>query len=260
VVGSPIPLSTAAVGVAAAPDSSKVYVATAIRVGRGTGGVSVIDTATNTVIATILIDRVHNGVAVTPDGSKVYVAGSRGRFGGARPDSVCVIDPVTNAVIATVPVGFSPFGVAVVPDGSKVYVANSSSNTVSVIDAVTNAAIATVPVGLGAAGVAVTPDGNKVYVANEGSNTVSVIDTATNTVSATIPVGLAPSSQRQTTGGLGLAVPADRRRKSGWLATGFPLLWLADRAHLRFLVDHCILPALLNRGRGDSLRPRPFLF
>jgi YVTN family beta-propeller protein len=192
VVGSPIPLSTAAVGVAAAPDSSKVYVATAIRVGRGTGGVSVIDTATNTVIATILIDRVHNGVAVTPDGSKVYVAGSRGRFGGARPDSVCVIDPVTNAVIATVPVGFSPFGVAVVPDGSKVYVANSSSNTVSVIDAVTNAAIATVPVGLGAAGVAVTPDGNKVYVANEGSNTVSVIHAATNTVSATIPVGLAP--------------------------------------------------------------------
>src|SRR5258708_1795101 len=93
VVGSPIPLSTAAVGVAAAPDSSKVYVATAIRVGRGTGGVSVIDTATNTVIATILIDRVHNGVAVTADGRKLYVAGSRGRCGGGRPDSVSVIDP-----------------------------------------------------------------------------------------------------------------------------------------------------------------------
>jgi YVTN family beta-propeller protein len=36
--------------------------------------VSVIDTATNTVIATISVGTTPGGVAVTPDGSKVYVA------------------------------------------------------------------------------------------------------------------------------------------------------------------------------------------
>ena len=195
VVGLPIPVSVPAVGVAVAPDSTKVYIATTIRVGRGSGGVSVIDTATNAVIATILIGRFHNGVLVTPDGSKVYVTEDlRGGFGGGgRGGTVSVIDTVTNAVITTVPVGFSPFGVAVTPDGSKVYVANSGSNNVAVIDTVTNAVIAKVPVGLDAAGVAVTPNGSKVYVANEGSNTVSVIDTATNTViGSPIPVGDQP--------------------------------------------------------------------
>jgi YVTN family beta-propeller protein len=194
VVGLPIPVSAAAVGVAVAPDSSKVYVATAIRVGRGTGGVSVIDTATNTVSATIPAGRFLNGVAVTPDGSKVYVAEERrgGFGGGGGVGVVSVIDTVTNAVIDTVTVGFSPFGVVVTPDGSKVYVANSSG-TVAVIETVTNAVIAKVTVGLGAAGVAVTPDGSKVYVANEGSNTVSVIDAATNTViGSPIPVGDQP--------------------------------------------------------------------
>src|SRR5215831_12659939 len=155
VVGSQIPVSAPAVVVAVAPDGSKVYVTTAIRAGRGTGGVSVIEAATNTVIATIFLDRVNDGVAVTPDGRKVYVAANpSGHIG--RPANVSVVDAATNAVIATVPVGFSPFGVAVTADGSKVYVASSGSNTVSVIDAATNAVIATVPVGLGAAGVAVT--------------------------------------------------------------------------------------------------------
>ena len=57
-------------GVAAAPDGSKVYVANeAVN-----GTVSVIDTATNVVSATIAVGRHPVGVAVKPDGSKVYVA------------------------------------------------------------------------------------------------------------------------------------------------------------------------------------------
>jgi YVTN family beta-propeller protein len=148
--------------------------------------VSVIDTATNTVSATIPDGASPFGVAVTPDGSKVYIANSP--FNG----TVSVIDTGTNTVSATIPVGFSPFGVAVNPDGSKVYVSNSLSNTVSVIDAATNTASATIPVGLRPFGVAVSRDGSKVYVASHDVNKVSVIDTATNTVITTIPVGQLP--------------------------------------------------------------------
>ena len=152
--------------------------------------VSVIDTATNTVIATIPVGIGQSGVAVTPDGSKVYVALANVPF-------VSVIDTATNTVIATIPVGgLSPFGVAVTPDGSKVYVTDSSrSGHVSVIATATNTVIASIPVGEGPRGVAVTPDGSKVYVANvlvqlpNPHPVVSVIATATNTVIATIPLG-----------------------------------------------------------------------
>jgi YVTN family beta-propeller protein len=91
-----------------------------------TGAVSVIDTATNTVTATV---RVGNGplvVAVTPDGSEVYVT-------NISSNNVSVINTTTNTVTATIPVGGQPGGVAVTPDGSKVYVTNQSSVSVIAI-------------------------------------------------------------------------------------------------------------------------------
>jgi YVTN family beta-propeller protein len=190
--------------------------------------VSVINTASNTVIATIPIGRFPYGVAAAPDGSKVYVTnpdantvsvidtatntvtatiptGKGSPFGvAATPDSskvyvtipgistVSVIDTATNTVTATIGVGLAiPFGVAVSPDGSKVYITNSQNSTVSVIDTASNAVTATILV-LNAWGVAVTPDGSKVYITNLNQESVSVIDTATNKVTATIPVGSTP--------------------------------------------------------------------
>ena len=101
-----------------------------------------IDTATNTVIATIPVGIGPRGVAVTPDGSKVYVTDS------SRLGHVSVIDTATNTVIATIPVGIGPRGVAVTPDGRKVYVANSGSNNVFVIDTASNLVLAVVSVGI----------------------------------------------------------------------------------------------------------------
>jgi YVTN family beta-propeller protein len=152
--------------------------------------VSVIDTATNTVTATIPVGPASIGVAASPDGSTVYVT-------NLGNNSVSVIDTATNTVTATIFVASGPVGVAVTPDGSKVYVANLGNNSVSVIDTASNTVIATIPGGIHPYGVAVSPDGSKVYVANEGGSinlppppgTVSVIDTATNIVTATITVG-----------------------------------------------------------------------
>jgi YVTN family beta-propeller protein len=103
------------------------------------GAVSVIDTATNTVTATVPEVGGRPGVAVTPDGTRVYVANG--------PSSVSVIDTATNTVTATVGVGDGPFGVAVTPDGARVYVPNWVSGDVSVIDTATNTVTTTVPVG-----------------------------------------------------------------------------------------------------------------
>jgi YVTN family beta-propeller protein len=102
--------------------------------------VSVIDAATNSVVATVSVGTQPIGVAVNPAGTLVYVANN-------TADTVSVTDTSTNTVAATVPVGSGPFGIAVNPAGTFVYVANFVSNTVSVIDSGTNVVVATVPVG-----------------------------------------------------------------------------------------------------------------
>jgi len=147
--------------------------------------VSVIDTATNTVTATVTVGTNPYGVSVNPAGTRVYVTN-----GGTN--NVSVIDTATNTVTATVAVGSSPRGVSVNPAGTRVYVANSGSANVSVIDTATNTVTATVVVGSFPYGVSVNPAGTRVYVANNSSDNVSVIDTATNTVTATVPVGIQP--------------------------------------------------------------------
>ena len=150
--------------------------------------VSVIEIATNTVIATIPVGNNPIGVSVSPDGSRAYVT-NRVTTGG----SVSVIETISNTVIATIDVGLSPTGLIVSPDGARVYVANAASDNISVIDAATNTVIATIPAGTGPYGILITPDGNYLYVTNSGgANAVTVIDLTTNTVLTTIPVGQSP--------------------------------------------------------------------
>ena len=108
----------------------------------GSNTISVIDTITNKVIATVPVESDPNGVAVSPDGNKVYVVNSGGdstNFTG----TVSVIDTATNNVAAIINVGNNSLGIVVSPDGKKVYVMNSniypdSEGTISVIDTATN--------------------------------------------------------------------------------------------------------------------------
>ena len=174
------------------PDGNHVYVANS-----NSNNVSVIATATNTVVATVSVRRSPDMVAVTPDGKHAYVT----NFIPGIPGIVSVIATATNTVVATVPVGVFPIGVAVTSDGKHVYVMNDADNNVSVIDTASNTVVATVPVGSCPFAVAFTPDGKYAYVANYGpfdpiqmNGTVSVIDTASNTVVATVGVGLGSSA------------------------------------------------------------------
>ena len=151
--------------------------------------VSVIDTATNTVTATVVVGSRPEGVAVAPDGKFVYVA----NFGS---NNVSVIAAAGNTVTATVAVGSFPIGVAVTPDGKFVYVANNGSNNVSVIATATNTVVATVSFLLSdqfPVEIAIAPDGQHAYVTSNlaaaDHGAVAVIATASNTVVATVPVG-----------------------------------------------------------------------
>ncbi|MDP1699020.1 MAG: beta-propeller fold lactonase family protein [Xanthomonadaceae bacterium] len=152
---------------------------------RRSNTVSVIDTASNAVVATIPVGSNPRGVAVNPGGGFAYVT-------NVDSNTVTAINTTDNSVAATVPVGSSPQCVAVNAAGTLVYVANSGSSNVSVIDAISNTVVATVPVGVNPCGIAVDPTGDHVYVTSLNSNAVWVIDTAANTVSAAVAVGTNP--------------------------------------------------------------------
>ena len=67
----------------------------------GDDTVSVIDTTTDVVVATIAVGDLPGGVSVNPAGTRVYVA-------NIFSDDVSVVDTATNTVVATVPAGDGP--------------------------------------------------------------------------------------------------------------------------------------------------------
>ena len=153
--------------------------------------VSVIDGATNTVIATIPVGINPAGVDVNPLTDRIYVA-------NRLSDTVSVIDGVINTVIATVPVGDEAGDAGVNIATNAIYTANfnslDSTEDVTVISGLTNTVIATIIIpGLNlATGIGANPLTNRIYVANFNFDTVSVIDGATNIVITNIPVQVNP--------------------------------------------------------------------
>ena len=93
-------------GVAVAPDGKKVYVVNSGEEPDYQGTVSVIDTATNTITATVPVGINPYGGAISPDGTNVYVVNANiyPYYNG----TVSVIDTATNTVTATVKVGNLP--------------------------------------------------------------------------------------------------------------------------------------------------------
>jgi YVTN family beta-propeller protein len=171
-------------GVALSPDGTRAYVTNGLT---SAPAVSVINTATNKVIAKVPLKGTPAGVAVTPNGAQVYVPN------GTTSGQVAVIATATNKVLRSIPVGQSPDGIAITPNGAKAYVTQAlAKGSVTVLNVATGAMTGSITVGSHPVGVAVTPNGAKAYVANNAGNTVSVIETATDKVSATIAVGQGP--------------------------------------------------------------------
>src|SRR5207237_6126611 len=98
-------------GLAFSPDGTRLYVASAYAM---TGGVSVIDPCTNTVLALIPVPYAQ-GVAVTPDGAQVYVT-------QPNMSRVAVIDTAAKTVVASLPIGWIPMAVASSADGARAFI------------------------------------------------------------------------------------------------------------------------------------------
>jgi YVTN family beta-propeller protein len=191
--------------------------------------IDALDTASNTVIATIPQEARPFHPEVTPDGKLLYVPhldaafvsvvdtttntvisqikvapnphsvtfsrnGNRAYTANRQSNLVSVIDIATLGVFATIPVGTSPHSIAINPGRPLVANVNYDSASVSMIDTNTLKVVATIPVGKNPQDIAWAPDGRFAYVVNNGSNSASVIDATTNQVTATIPTGPGPTS------------------------------------------------------------------
>jgi len=152
--------------VAISPDGTRAYVAKGAD--SVTDTVSVINTLTNTVIATVDIGNPALAVVVSPDGVRAYVT-------KLNDNTLSVIDTATNTVTTTITVGLAPAMIVFSPDGGTAYVTNAVDGTLSVIDTATDTVTSTVDVGDNPVGLAVGPDGSTLYVTNAEDDIVSVI-------------------------------------------------------------------------------------
>jgi YVTN family beta-propeller protein len=99
--------------------------------------VTVIDTTTGTVKATIPVGNNPQRIALDPSLNRAYVTnfGVDGFTNSGTPgSSVSVIDTTTNTVVNTIPGLSNPRGLAVDPTTNLVYVVNYWSQVMSVID------------------------------------------------------------------------------------------------------------------------------
>jgi YVTN family beta-propeller protein len=159
---------------------------------RDAGFVSVFDTATDTITATIPVPAGPPWyMSFSPDGARAYLS----IYDPARSvNAIAVLDLASRSVVATIPVGRRPMASAVTPDGSRLWVPSHDDGILDIIDTATDAVVGTVAVPPDPHWVAISDDGRRAYVADHESNVVTVLDTASTAVLATIPVGTSPHS------------------------------------------------------------------
>jgi YVTN family beta-propeller protein len=151
--------------VTVAPDGKRAYVSLSdLGSDSSRGAVGVIDTGSNTLVATVAVGILPGGVVVAPDGRHAYVPNIQ--QGGV----VSVIDTATNAVVDNITVSVPtsrPLEAAITPDGRELYVAISDASpsdqqgAVTVVDTAQRAVTANVALTPceDPAATVITPDG-----------------------------------------------------------------------------------------------------
>jgi YVTN family beta-propeller protein len=138
--------------------------------------VSIIDPATNKVVAEITGIEVGHGAAVAPDGSRIYVSNE-------ADSTLDVVDGRTLRVIAKVPLTGRPNNIAAGRDGRRVYVAiRETEGVVDVVDTATLQKVKSIPIKGAVHNTYVTPDGKYVVAGSIAGKTMTVIDAQTEQV------------------------------------------------------------------------------
>ena len=149
----------------------------------GTRDVTIIDTTSNAVIATLPGPGPLTAIAYNPGNGLLYLPTQE------AVGRLFLIDPVTAAFLGNpATVGAFPSYVTISPELKRVYVSNSFGG-VSVIDTTSGSAITEVTGVFSPLGSALEPQQAKLYVISSDIASLSVIDTNTNQVVKTVAFG-----------------------------------------------------------------------
>src|ERR1700722_1107807 len=172
---------------AAIPESTapRIYVTNEV-----SGDMTVIDSGTAQVIATVPLGKRPRGIHASPDHKTIYVALSGSPIGGPNvdestlppadhsADGIGVFDVQQNKLVKVLRSGNDPENFDVSKDGKQIYISNEDDSAVSILDVASGTIVKSLKIGAQPEGVQVTPDGKLVYVTSEEDGSISVIDPA----------------------------------------------------------------------------------
>ena len=170
---------------------------------QGSHDVSVIDLASQQVVALVPVGRSPAGVVAASRTGRVFVS---------NPDSktISVIDMRSQQVVATLAAGDGPVGIDASADGTRVYAADWFANRLLVFDGRATGAplttatatasctadkqlpLASIAVGKAPAGVAASDRAGIVFVAERDDDSVALVDTNAGQVRLRTRVGSHP--------------------------------------------------------------------
>ena len=191
--------------------------------GRGSSNVLFIDTATNQVVADVLVGREPHVPTFTPDGREAWVT-IRGR------DHVAVVDTKTLQVTRHIKTMNGPSMLWFSPEGRRAYIASQKEAVLWMLDVPAFRVISVNVAGNFSPFIKLTPDGKEVWLTHKTVDQVSVVDADNLNVLKVVDVGPRPNHvEFVRVGGRDLAyvtigktnLPADQR--------GGENLWVIDR-------------------------------
>lgn len=179
-----VPVGAGPICTAISPDGTSVFI------GNNSGKtISKIDTATNTVVKTIVLAGKPNKMDIHPDCSRLYAICEKIES-GQSVWVVTVIDTASGNILGEIRMGSGSLtGIAVHPNGELLYVSHSEGK-IAVIDTRSNQVINYILLNSSPGEMAIAPDGKRLYVSLQysSSENLAVIETAVNSVESTYQV------------------------------------------------------------------------
>jgi len=168
-------LTAAVVALAAAPTAATAATAYVLTCSCE-NHVTVVDSASRSIVAKVPVGDMPSALAVSPDGSAAYVA-------NLLDGTISVISGASHAIMRTIALapGDEPYGVAVSPDGATLYVllTDAAADTyLATVDTATGATTSRTPqpVISSQATLVISPDGGALYTNPQFGGQVVWID------------------------------------------------------------------------------------
>lgn len=149
-------------------------------------GVTVIDTVSGKVAASIKTGRGSHEIAFTQNDSTAFVTNK-------ADGTLSIIDIRKLAVVKNIPIGSQPVSVAFSLLSRTLYVANEGDGTIAAVDGVRYEITARMKAEPGLRSIRVEPRQHRFgFAVNSVKNTVYIFDSASNRLMHSLPVGRAP--------------------------------------------------------------------